>query len=297
MSEGEKTQFKGNLALLRVCAIVFMVNVLGFVINMFFMAGQTGTLSSLWNAITTSSFEDCIGMIGMMIASGVFFPVLLSVLAIAFLLGLAIFALVKKNVTALKILAVFTTIWIVVTPVIINYVAGTHDFASVAIGMVFNANFVAVVAAFFVAPRKRVEENKDVAVCEGFNLGLYRFCAAFFLVYGLNGSMSVFLGHLAFPHVLFSFVAVMIGIFALVKKNTGILTVCAIIMVVQIFISLFQILNLTHISGGGFFATANVIAHCFLNATMVACVASFFVEPERTRSYLQCAKRVLFRKK
>ena len=73
MSEGEKTQFKGNLALLRVCAIVFMVNVLGFVINMFFMAGQTGTLSSLWNAITTSSFEDCIGMIGMMIASGVFF--------------------------------------------------------------------------------------------------------------------------------------------------------------------------------------------------------------------------------
>ena len=297
MSEGEKTQFKGNLALLRVCAIVFMVNVIGFIVNMFFMAGQAGTLSSLWNAITTSSFEDCIGMIGMMIVSGVLFPVLLSVLAIAFVLGLAIFALVKKNVTALKILAVFTTIWIIVTPVIINYVAGTQDFASVAIGMVFNANFVAVVAAFFVTPKKRVEENKDVAVCEGFNLGLYRFCAAFFLVYGLNGTMIVFLGHIAIPHVLFSFFAVMVGIFALVKKNTDILTACAVVMVAQIFIRMFQVLHLTHVSGGGVFAVASVIAHCFLNAVMVVCIASFFVEPERTRFYLQRAKRVLFWKK
>ena len=37
MSEGEKIQFNGNLALLRVCAIVYIVNVLNFVFNMSFM--------------------------------------------------------------------------------------------------------------------------------------------------------------------------------------------------------------------------------------------------------------------
>ena len=59
MSEGEKIQFTGNLALLRVCAIVFIVNLLNIVVNMSIIAARGGFFSSLWSALTNSSFEDC----------------------------------------------------------------------------------------------------------------------------------------------------------------------------------------------------------------------------------------------
>ena len=36
MSEGEKTRFNGNLALLRVCAIALIVNVFNIIIKMLF---------------------------------------------------------------------------------------------------------------------------------------------------------------------------------------------------------------------------------------------------------------------
>ena len=71
MSEGEKNQFNGNLALFRVCAIVYIVNVLNFVFNMSFMAGHGGFFSSLWSALTNSSFEDLLATVGLLIASGV----------------------------------------------------------------------------------------------------------------------------------------------------------------------------------------------------------------------------------
>ena len=61
MNEGEhkvaeKTGFNGNLALLRVCAIILIVNVLSMVTNMLLMVGQGGGLLALWE-----SNRDCCG--------------------------------------------------------------------------------------------------------------------------------------------------------------------------------------------------------------------------------------------
>ena len=102
MSEGEKIQFNGNLALLRVCAIVYIVNVLNFVFNISFMAGHGGFFSSLWSALTNSSFEDLLATVGLLIVSGIGLPVLLGVLVFVVLLALGVFAIVKNNVMVLK---------------------------------------------------------------------------------------------------------------------------------------------------------------------------------------------------
>ena len=160
MSEGEKNQFNGNLALFRVCAIVYIVNVLNFVFNMSFMAGHGGFFSSLWSALTNSSFEDLLATVGLLVASGVGLVVLLGVLAFAVLLALGIFALVKKSVKALKILAVLFLIWVVLCAFAMNPISGLLgnemrevNLAQSFISLIFNINVVVAVAAFFFGVR------------------------------------------------------------------------------------------------------------------------------------------------
>ena len=185
MSEGGKIQFNGNLALLRVCAIVYIVNVLNFVFNISFMAGHGGFFSSLWSALTNSSFEDLLATVGLLVASGVGLVVLLGVLAFAVLLALGIFALVKKSVKALKILAVLFLIWVVLCAFAMNPISGLLgnemrevNLAQSFISLIFNINVVVAVAAFFVT-----SEKQDL---------LLRLCAICFAVSGLN-SLSHFI--------------------------------------------------------------------------------------------------------
>ena len=120
MNEGkikvaEKTQFNGNLALLRVCAIIFIISLLKIIASVLFM-GNGGVLALLWSTLTTLSFEDIIAAIGLLFVSIWVGPIALAALAILVSLGLGIFALVKKNVTALKILAVIMIAWQVLLP-------------------------------------------------------------------------------------------------------------------------------------------------------------------------------------
>ena len=284
MNEGEikvaeKTQFNGNLALLRVCAIIFIISLLKIIASVLFM-GNGGVLASLWSILTTSSFEDILAMVGLLIASAVVGPIALAAFAILVSLGLGIFALVKKNVTALKILAVIMIAWQVLLPFYFG-VPGT-----VVTSLIFNVNLVAAVAVFFIVPKKRVEENKDVATYEGFNLGLYRFCAIYFLVAGLGGvagSVYVFI----LSQVLLGIVSVLAGIWALVKKKTEILMVCSLAIFVQVFWSMVQTIGR---KGFEFFMVPDLLIHSLLHATTVVCVAVFFIEPERTRFYLQKIK-------
>ncbi len=285
-----------NLALLRVCAVIFIVNILGFITNMLLLAGHSGELASLWSALTNSSFEDLLGTGGLLIASGVLVPFALGTLAVVIALSLGVFALVKKSVKALKILAVLMVVWIVAWPAFLNCLAGLQISAGAVIAMVFNANLVAVVAAFFVAPKKRAEESVPAAVQHSFNLGLYRFCAIYFLVSGIGGTAGMIVGRWSILFVaLFNFVAVLAGIFALVKKNTYILMSCALLMIVQVFGMSFHAL---HMESFGFFMTASAVLHSLFNSMTVVGVATFFIEPERTQFYLQRAKRVfLFWKK
>ena len=284
MNEGEikvaeKTQFNGNLALLRVCAIIFIISLLKIIASVLFM-GNGGVLASLWSILTTSSFEDILAMVGLLIASAVVGPLALATFVILVSLGLGIFALVKKNVTALKILAVIMIAWQVLLPFYFG-VPGT-----VVTGLIFNVNLVAAVAVFFIVPKKRVEENKDVATYEGFNLGLYRFCAIYFLVAGLSGvagSIYVFI----LSQVLIGIVSVLAGIWALVKKKTEILMVCSLAIFVQVFWNMLQTIGR---KGFEFFMVPDLLIHSLLHTTTVVCVAVFFIEPERTRFYLQKIK-------
>ena len=291
MNEGEikvaeKTQFNGNLALFRVCSIIFIISLLKIIASVLFM-GKGGVLVLLWSTLTTSSFEDILAMVGLLIASAVVGPLAFAGLAILVSLGLGIFAFVKKNVTALKILAVIMIAWQVLLP--FNFGAP----GPVVTGLIFNVNLVAAVAVFFIAPKKRVEENKDVATYEGFNLGLYRFCAIYFLVAGLSGvagSVYVFILSQVLPGI----VSVLAGIWALVKKKTEILMVCSLAIFAQVFWSMVQTIGR---KGFEFFMVPDLLIHSLLHSTIVVCVAVFFIEPELTRTYFNKVKSLFVKSK
>ncbi len=294
MSEGEKIQFNGNLALLRVCAIVYIVNVLNFVFNISFMAGHGGFFSSLWSALTNSSFEDLLGTVGLLMISGVGLVVLFGVLAIVVLLALGIFALVKKNVMVLKILAVLLLIWVFASAFIINPIHALMgdeirqvDIAQNFINMVFNVNVVVAVAAFFVASKKH-DESGAAAAEEPFNLGLFRLCAIFFIVSGLN-SLAHFVCTQSplFQLAFFGVVNLAVGVFALAKENPAVLIAGSLMMFVKI---LLNGLNFIRISGLDPYMAASLVSYTLFHTSTVLGVAVFFIKPAWVKSCLQKMK-------
>ena len=281
MSEGEKIQFNGNLALLRVCAIVFIVNLLNFVVNMIITAGRGGIFSSLWSALTNSSFEDLLGTVGLMLASGVLIPFVFGASAIIIFFALGIFALVKKNVKALKILAVLFLVWVVIAAFVISPINGLlgNEMAAVNyvqnfINMVFNVNVVVAVAAFFVT-----SEKSDL---------LLRLCSIFFIVSGLNSLANfVFMQPPLFQLAFFGVVNLAVGTFALVKKNAIVLMAGSLMMFVQILLNLF---NFIRISGLDPYMAASLVSHAVFNTSTVIAIAVFFIKPEWVKSCLQKMK-------
>lgn len=291
----EKPAFNGNLALLRVCAIVLIVNVFNIIIKMLFIAWRGGLLASLWSALTTSSFEDFLATGGLLIASGLAGPIVLGLLAIVLALGAGIFALVKNNVIALKVVAVIMLIWAFAGPITLGLGGEFRNMPGVIASLIFNENLVVAIAAFFIAPKKRVEENNEAVVHEGFNLDLYRFCAACFLVVGLAGTAGAMFGYaFSLPRVLIYFAFAIASIVALAKKNAGILVACSLAMVVQIIWSIFQ---MTYMGELDVFMKTSAIVGCFFNTTFVVCVATFFIEPERTRTYFNKVKNLFIKQK
>lgn len=302
MNEGEnkveeKPAFTGNLALLRVCAIMFIVIVFGYIANML-LVGRGEVLVSLWSALTTSSFEDILATIGLFFTSGLLGLIGFGFIALLCTLALAIFSLVKKNVITLKVVAVLIIALNFVIPSMLRSVAGGQNFGGIVTGVILNVNLVAAVTAFFVASKKCADENKDVEAHESFNLGLYRFCAVCFLVVGLNGVARMFsllaLGYspiFDYVHVLPSIVTMLAGIFALVKKNSIILMACSLLMFIQLFWGLFHLVHIGYVSENvRTFLIPHAILNSIFNTTVVVCIATFFIEPERIKRYLQKAK-------
>ena len=290
----EKSSFNGNLALLRVCAIVFIANLLNIVVNMSIVAARGGFFSSLWSVLTNSSFEDLLGTVGLLMISGVGLVVLFGVLAIVVLLALGIFALVKKNVMVLKILAALFLVWVITSAFIINPIHALMgdeirqvDIAQNIINLIFNVNIVVAVAAFFVASQKH-DESGAAAAEEPFNLGLFRLCAIFFIVSGLN-SLAHFvctqppLFQLAF----FGVVNLAVGVFALAKKNPAVLIVGSLMMFVQI---LLNWLNFIHILELDFYIIASLVSYALFHTSTVIGVAVFFIKPAWVNSCLQKMK-------
>ena len=281
MSEGEKNQFNGNLALFRVCVIVFIANLLNFVVNMCISAWRGGFFSSLWSALTNSSFEDLLATVGLLVVSGVGLVVLLGVLAFAVLLALGIFALVKKSVKALKILAVLLLIWVVVCAFAMNPISGLLgnemrevNLAQSFISLIFNINVVVAVAAFFVT-----SEKQDL---------LLRLCAICFAVSGLNSlSHFIFTQLPVFQLAFFGVVYLAIGVFAFVKKNVPVLMVGSLMIFIQILLNLF---NFIRISGLDLYIAVSLVAHTLFHTSTVIAIAVFFIKPEWVKSCLQKMK-------
>ncbi|WP_406538518.1 hypothetical protein [Fibrobacter sp.] len=281
MSEGEKNQFNGNLALFRVCVIVFIANLLNFVVNMCISAGHGGFFSSLWSALTNSSFEDLLATVGLLVVSGVGLVVLLGVLAFAVLLALGIFALVKKSVKALEILAVLFLIWVVLCAFAMNPISGLLgnemrevNLAQSFISLIFNINVVVAVAAFFVT-----SEKQDL---------LLRLCAICFAISGLNSlSHFIFTQLPVFQLAFFGVVYLAVGVFALVKMNVPVLMVGSLMIFIQILLNLF---NFIRISGLDLYIVVSLVSHAVFNTSTVIAIAVFFIKPEWVKSCLQKMK-------
>ena len=283
-----KIHFNGNLALFRVCAITLIVNLVGLVAGLLFSVGQDRFfLASLWNALTTSSLDDFLGMAGLFIASGIGISVMLGFVAFVAAFALSIYALVKKKVVILKIYAVLLLIWIFLQTLAIDPISALDEgVRQIGAGTriansLMNVYIVVAVSIFFIES-KRVEKNADVG--GNLNLGLLRFCAAIFIVSGLNGFANAFLlQSFSWTYVPFCVLIVVAAVFALVKKNSMILVAGSLMMFVQIICSMFQVAMALEWNALYF---VNVAISFILNPAFVACVASFFVEPERIKRYL-----------
>ena len=284
----EKVVFNGNLALFRVCAITLIVNLVGLVAGLLFSVGQDRFfLASLWNALTTSSLDDFLGMAGLFIASGIGIPVMLGFVAFVAAFALSIYALVKKKVVILKIYAVLLLIWIFLQTLAIDPISALDEgVRQIGAGTriansLMNVYIVVAVSIFFIES-KRAEKIVDVG--GNLNLGLLRFCAAIFIVSGLNGFANAFLlQSFSWTYVPFCVLIVVAAVFALVKKNSMILVAGSLMMFVQIICSMFQVAMALEWNALYF---VNVAISFILNPAFVACVASFFVEPERIKRYL-----------
>ena len=269
----EKSGFNGNLALLRVCAIMLIVGALH------------KTLGLSWTLLMSETNDETLSW------AYVPFGLLVAVFSVI--------SLAKKNTLILKIYAVLMLILMVVGT--IGFVRHGLNFSAYyrtgyivwnAIGHFVNINAVMMVASFLIETKTR---NENAHVAKNENLGLLRFCAAVFLVDGLNavadilaaGEFKAFLG----MSVLWTFVPIAMGLYALLKKNSLVLMAYSVIAFVATVWN--TILDAQEHFITAFYIGGVAIGFLF-NSFSVVCVATFFIEPERTKCYLQKAKQKFF---
>ena len=251
-----------NLALLRVCAAVMIMNALYNIAGLFF------------NMSTTD--DDSSG----------FYVSLVFVYAILLIYGIV--ALVKKNIRILKVYAVWIAICILIGSImdIMNFnrlplgVSYSHLFNSL-LERIVNPMIVFVVAVFFIEPKKAT------------SFGLFQFCAAFFLVDGANDMIqsivSLFKGAESFSIVnaVLALLPIALGVFAIVKRNSLILKIYAVIAFVEL---LWGSLGYMRENMYGGYYVASAFVGLMFNTFLVVCAATFFIEPEKTRDYFQKVK-------
>jgi hypothetical protein len=251
-----------NLALLRVCAAVMIMNALYNIAGLFF------------NMSTTD--DDSSG----------FYISLVFVYAILLIYGIV--ALVKKNIRILKVYAVWIAICILIGSImdIMNFnrlplgVSYSHLFNSL-LERIVNPMIVFVVAVFFIEPKKAT------------SFGLFQFCAAFFLVDGANDMIqsivSLFKGAESFSIVnaVLALLPIALGVFAIVKRNSLILKIYAVIAFVEL---LWGSLGYMRENMYGGYYVASAFVGLMFNTFLVVCAATFFIEPEKTRDYFQKVK-------
>lgn len=261
-----------NLALLRVCAAVMIMNALYNI---------AGLVFNRFNAEMTGDIEP----LGFYIAS-------LLLCVIIFALGTV--ALVKQNVLVLKIYAVCVVVSILGGTVvdIMNFnrlplgVSYSHLFNSL-LERIMNPLIVFIAAVFLIKPRTATQ------------FGLLQFCAAYFLVDGLKAFFQSIVSLFSKGVESFSIVnetlflfTIAVGVFAIVKKNSLILKLYTVVAFVN---ALWGSLEYMRENMYGGYYIANTLIGLMFSTFLVVCVATFFIEPEETRACFNKVKRIVLR--
>jgi len=267
-----------NLQLFRICAAVMIMSSLYNIASLLFKK---------FNEEMTGDIEP----LGFYIAS---------VLFCVIIFALGIVTLVKKNVLILKIYAV----WIIIS-ILFGTVVDVMNFnrfylpLGVGYDYLFNSllerivtpMIVFVVAVFFIKPRTATQ------------FGLLQFCAAFFLVDGANDVIKSvvrffskdaenLVESFSIMNAMWISLPVAVGVFAIVKKNSLILKLYTVVAFVN---ALWGSLEYMRENMYGGYYIANTLIGLMFSTFFVVCVATFFIEPEETRAYLQKAKSLFIK--
>lgn len=264
-----------NLALLRICAIVLIVNGLD---------GLACTLLPFFTLETED--EPFFSTYGSQILSCSIFVIVAAI------------ALVKKSPRLLKFFSVISIILIPIGAILYTihfykYLLSTgvgyrylleqltNDFVS--------PSLMVLIAAFFIASPKSETTDTNQKI----NMGLFRFCTAYFLVNAANNLIKTILNlsNSSFDIVMI-LISIVAGIFALVKKNTLVLKIYSIVAFVYISWNTWDFVR-EHMYGT-YYVWGAILGMIF-NSFFVVCAATFFVNPEETKLYAQKLKALFFK--
>ena len=245
-----------NLALLRVCSIILVVN------------GLNGLASALWRQFS-------IGL-----TDGVYFYIAASAISIV----VGVIALVKKSAWLLKIYA----LWIIL--MVLQQIMGATNIGGYSAAGLDSQNVVKMLAdillsfnTLFVVTVFLVDygRGKQLARERNLNLGLLRFCAAFFIVRGLNEIITVALDMSAMDmsnlEEAFSWLAIIlggisvgVGVLSLAIKKAIVLKVYAIIAIIHLLWNMVE-----------YKPSFEIVVNVIFNAFFVVLYATFLIETKK----------------
>lgn len=245
-----------NLALLRVCSIILVVN------------GLNGLVSALWRQFSIGQTD------------GTYFYVTVSVISVV----VGLIALVKKSAWLLKIYALLVILLVLqqISGVlnIGSYFTTSLDSRNVVkmmsnIFLSFNTLFIVTVFLVDYGQGKRLDKEQSL------NLGLLRFCAAFFILRGLNEIITVSFDmsamdmsnlerSLSWIAIALGGISVGVGVLSLAIKRAIVLKVYAIIAIIRLLWNMVE-----------YKASFEIVVNVVFNALFVILYATFLIESKK----------------
>lgn len=258
-----------NLTLLRVCSALFIVSGLN-------------TLAGLLLRLLTTGMENENLLMGYVVS------ILMGVLGIV----AGAIALAKKTPLPLMIIGAIAIAGRLygAAAIPVTYMSAGLGFKPIFNAMVNNfvsTSLVLCIATFLI---KRSKSGNP-------NLGLLRFCAVIFLVDGAHDFIKMTLSLLtggSVPPVAFALavVAIAVGIFALAKRNVPVLKIYALVAIALVLWNTLMFAREQAFSGH---LVGEVIIGLIFNTFIAVCIATFFLDVEKTKLYIQKVKGLFFK--
>ena len=245
-----------NLALLRVCSIILIVN------------GLNGMTGMFWNLFTTGECE------------GRLFFVFLPFVTVA----VGVIAIARDSALILKIFALLFILMMV------QQVMGAANIpkrttvspdpvyvAKVVVGLLLSFKMLFVVSVYLIDVGKKKLLDQDSSL----NVGLLRFCSAFFIMRGVNEIFNVTVDmsimELSNLEKVFSWIAITLGGISVVAGVLALATKKAIILKVYAFFAILQLLwDIVEYRPNG-----ELVINTIFNVIFVVLYATFLIDPKK----------------